>query len=251
MIALPADRSMQTDHPGAHDLPSSLQRLSTLYDVVERDVRLHGWPCRMFAIRDTNALLERIDPAVFNQDERLPYWAEMWKSSLALGERLLDSREFSGKNVLELGCGLGLAGIAAAKSGAHVVLTDYEHDALDFAWLNAERNLTQDERSLITIRYMDWREPDLPSSFQNIMGADVLYERRNFAPIQTLLERHLLPGGYGLFADPGRSVAREFLDKISSMGFAVNAEVHNSTSEAGNILFHIVHKPPASCRPPS
>jgi predicted nicotinamide N-methyase len=46
-----------------------------------------------------------------------PYWAESWDSAVALGitlaERLLVERQ-----VLDLGCGVGLAGIVAAARGA-------------------------------------------------------------------------------------------------------------------------------------
>ncbi len=98
----------------------------------------------MTVVRDPDVLLERVTPVQFAQDERLPYWAELWTSSFALARFCLEENGFRGKRVLELGCGVGLVGLSAASGGAHVVMTDYEHDALLFSLYNAMVNLTPD-----------------------------------------------------------------------------------------------------------
>lgn len=53
---------------------------------------------------DADALL---DEEAFEREERLPYWAELWPSGVALA-RLLSVRSLRGARVLELGSGLGL-----------------------------------------------------------------------------------------------------------------------------------------------
>ena len=74
--------------------------------------------------------------------DRDPYWCEPWPSALAMAEQLLQRRELvAGRSVCELGCGLGLAGLAAAVAGAaEVVLLDREPLALQCALLNAALN---------------------------------------------------------------------------------------------------------------
>ena len=53
-----------------------------------------------------NAMLD--DPQNF-EDERLPYWTELWPSSIALCRWLEERRaEIAGRPCLDLGCGLGL-----------------------------------------------------------------------------------------------------------------------------------------------
>ena len=43
------------------------------------------------------------------KDERIPYWAELWASALALSQYLVASKiDFQGKKVLEIGAGFGL-----------------------------------------------------------------------------------------------------------------------------------------------
>src|SRR4051812_22916656 len=74
-------------------------------------------------------------------DERIPYWADLWPSSIALAKHLIKSKVIvEGTQVLEIGCGLGLPGIVAGKLGAKVTMTDYLKPALDFAKHNWQLN---------------------------------------------------------------------------------------------------------------
>lgn len=48
-----------------------------------------------------------------------PYWAEIWASALAVAQVIAaDSSLVKGKSIAELGSGLGVAGLAAAKQGS-------------------------------------------------------------------------------------------------------------------------------------
>src|SRR3954468_3223775 len=58
----------------------------------------------------------------------VPYWARPWPAGLALA-----AAPPPGGRVLELGCGLGAPGIAAARAGAEVLATDASSDAVTFA----------------------------------------------------------------------------------------------------------------------
>lgn len=52
-------------------------------------------------------------------DEHIPYWTELWPSSIALCSWLSERRdEIAGRSCLDLGCGLGLTALAAASLGA-------------------------------------------------------------------------------------------------------------------------------------
>ena len=82
---------------------------------------------------------ELIDEAAFDEEEFLPYWAELWPSGLALA-RHVAARDLRGPRVLELGCGLGLPALAAALRGADVLATDWAEDAIELLRRNAERN---------------------------------------------------------------------------------------------------------------
>ena len=71
-----------------------------------------------------------------------PHWATLWQGSVALAEEGLENPSLvRGKRVLDLGTGLGLAGLAAGLAGAkEVVLTDREPRALYCALCAAAAN---------------------------------------------------------------------------------------------------------------
>jgi len=200
--------------------PELVQR----YHPVERTVHAAGHAIRLLAVPDTNALLDRIDPAAFAEDERLPYWAELWTSSIALAEYCLREPALRGVPVLELGCGLGLAGIAAAIAGARVMMTDYEPDALAFTRWNVEHNLPgalADGR--VNVGLLDWRRTEPGRRYDRILGADVAYERRNFLPLLTTIDLLLTDGGTAILTDPGRGIGADFAALAAARGFRVDA----------------------------
>ena len=196
--------------------------LSDRFDPVLHDVRLGSHTFRILTVRDPDALLESITPEAFAVDERLPYWAELWTSAFALARVCLEEEPLAGRTVLELGCGVGLAGIAAARAGATVTLTDYEQDALTFAGWNADANLSRGQRSRVTLRHCDWRTPGSPGVFDVILGADIVYERGVFAPLLHLFRQTLAPGGYVLLAEPDRTPGRDFFAFAAQEGFLVD-----------------------------
>jgi predicted nicotinamide N-methyase len=159
---------------------------------------------RTFRIEHPPSADDLIDEDAFEHEEFLPYWAELWPSAVALA-RAVAALPLGGRRVLELGCGLGLPSIAAARSGAAVLATDWSPEALVFAARNADLN----EVELRTAR-LAWAEPELPAgSFDLVLAADVLYERRNVAELLALLPRL---ADEVLLADPGRPALPAFLE---------------------------------------
>ena len=190
---------------------SPLQR----YETTEVLLPFPGREVRITKIADLEVLLEAVDPVTFAEDERLPYWAELWPAAVGLARYVLQHLDLTGAHVLELGCGLGLVGIAAALCGARVLCTDYEPDALAFARHNARRNACRQ----MHFRLVDWRRPALRQRYTYILASDVIYEARNFAPLVTILQRFLARGGTAIFADPGRLNAVPFFALLRQRGF--------------------------------
>jgi predicted nicotinamide N-methyase len=148
---------------------------------------------------------ELIDEAAFDEDEFLPYWAELWPSGVALAA-VVASLDVRGKRMLELGAGLGLPSLAAALGGGDVLATDWADDAVELLRANAERNgiALRAERAR-------WDEPEplvAGAPWELVLGADLLYEARNAEQLAALLPRL---GGEILLAEPGRPFARSFL----------------------------------------
>ena len=161
-----------------------------------------------------------------------PFFCSIWPSSIALAENLLKQPKLAvGKRVIDVGCGLGLGGLAAALAGARaVVLADREVFALRCALLTSEANgLTPLPLELgvsggsgkvvrsvlepasgaagtgtIGALEVDWNAPPaaMRGSFDLVTACDVLYERAAADPVSALALHLLAPGGMLLLADP-------------------------------------------------
>src|SRR5919198_1262084 len=79
-----------------------------------------------------------------------------------------------GRHVLDLGCGLGLAGIAAARNGADVLVVDANADAVTFAAENLALNGVDGRAATCS-----WADPALAAGrpFDLVIGGDILYSR--------------------------------------------------------------------------
>ena len=102
-------------------------------EYVEETVELGGHALTL--VRPASAD-ELIDEEAFDEEEFLPYWAELWPSGIALAEAV-GALDLRGSRVLELGAGLGLPSLAAALGGADVLATDWAEDAVELLRLNA------------------------------------------------------------------------------------------------------------------
>jgi predicted nicotinamide N-methyase len=135
-----------------------------------------------------------------------PYWSVLWRSGVALA-RELAGEDLRGLRVVELGCGLGIPSIAAARGGAEVIATDGDIDALGLVRRNAQANGVEVETAAL-----DWADPDElvdRGPFDLVLASDVLYERPGVAMLLALLPR-LAPVAW--VADPGRPAAEVFME---------------------------------------
>ena len=110
----------------------------------------------------------------------------------------------------------------ALQRGARVLATDHNEAALDFASHNARTNLGREPETSL----LDWFSPQLDGlgSFDVVLAADVLYERRNVPALADLVPRLLSPGGEVLFADHRRPPAPPFFEAMEARGFGASAE---------------------------
>jgi predicted nicotinamide N-methyase len=183
---------------------------------------------RTYRIVHPASVDDLLDEEDFEHDERLPYWAELWPSAVALG-RSLAREDLAGLRVVELGCGVGLPTVVALDRGAQVLATDHNEAALDFVAHNAREELGRQPGTAL----LDWFSPELDGlgPFDLVFAADVLYERRNVPALADLVPKLLAPGGKALFADPRRPPAPSFLEAMGTRGFRVSTE--GSTVEQG------------------
>jgi predicted nicotinamide N-methyase len=139
----------------------------------------------------------------------VPYWSVLWRSGVALA-READTAELRGRRVVELGCGLAVPSIAAARAGAEVLATDWDWEALTLARTNAAANGIELETA-----QADWRSPDelvARGPFDLVLAADVLYEKESGGILLELLPRL---AAEAWIADPGRATTAAFVEEAS------------------------------------
>jgi predicted nicotinamide N-methyase len=179
---------------------------SQLLDVRVERVRLDdGEPVHVIRPDDWPALRE----AEHDLGRPAPYWAIPWPSGLALARAVAASPPPRGARVLELGCGLAVPSVAAARAGARVLASDADSDAAVFAAHNLALNELEGD-----VLPADWRTAAdrlAEEPFDLVLAADVLYLRENVDSLLRVLPRLLAPGGEAWIADPGRSGADDFL----------------------------------------
>jgi predicted nicotinamide N-methyase len=192
-------------------------------NLVEETVDVGRLTLSILRPRQAEALLSE---EAFEHEEFLPYWAELWPSGIALA-RVVRRRDVEGLRVLELGCGLGLPSIVAALGGARVLATDWSPEGLEVAVMNAARNHADLETALVS-----WAGADLlvrSAPWDLVLGADLLYERRNVDQLLSLLPRL---GGEILLAEPGRPPAARFFEQIELEVESLGDRVHRLTGPA-------------------
>ena len=118
----------------------------------------------------------------------------VWPSSFALARLIAHCPNLvNGKDVLELGCGLGLVSAAACKHARpdHVAVTDRDDDVLDMAYATCTQ--LQRSRASVSRTSLDWSDQSTwPSQkFDVLLASDVLYERSSILPLVNVLSYYL------------------------------------------------------------
>jgi predicted nicotinamide N-methyase len=173
-------------------------------ELVSQSIQLPSGELRVLQPRES---AELPDAGAVEWAPLAPYWSVLWRSGVALA-RELDGMELRGLRVVELGCGLAVPSLAAARAGAVVLATDACPEALALVARNARENGVRVETATV-----EWAEPDelvARAPFDLVLAADVLYERAGVATLLSLLPR-LAPEAW--LADPGRPAADAFLEQ--------------------------------------
>jgi predicted nicotinamide N-methyase len=224
------------------------QRQDTAYQgpVMVTDLEIGGRAIRVVRPGDPDRLLD--DPAVLDwnrRDDYMPYWAYLWPAAYLLAEvvmrepwpvRAASAGPF---DALEIGCGLGLAGLAALARDHTVLFTDYDQAPLGFAARSAAENAF--DPTCFAVRRLDWR--DLPGEqFPLILGADVIYEAPLVPLVANLLAKLLAPGGLGLIATPYRVAAEAFPGAVTESGLSCRAQFTQTTLDDGRLIEGTIYR---------
>ncbi|MEQ3553780.1 methyltransferase domain-containing protein [Pseudonocardia nematodicida] len=139
-----------------------------------------------------------------------PHWAHLWPAGRALAVAV-DETHLAGRRVVELGCGLGLPSLVAARADATAVLaTDRSPAAV--AWVEANARRLGAAVDTATVAF------DEPVALRDgrwdlVLASDVLYGAAAAGALLELLPRITADDGEVWLTDPGRPEVPAWLDR--------------------------------------
>jgi predicted nicotinamide N-methyase len=180
--------------------------------------------------------------SAFARDEYMPYWADLWPAARMLAKVVAKESWTKGLEALEIGCGLGLPGIAALDAGLKVTFSDWDATALRFAANNAYLNGFDSFKTL----QMDWHYPPADLRVPVVLAADLTYEERNVEPIVSLIKRVLLPGGLCLLTDQDRLPEGTIKNALANADLNFSTQIIRAGEPGGRrvkgTLYRVRHK---------
>jgi Lysine methyltransferase len=130
--------------------------------------------------------------------------ASLWPAGIAASILMLSPKFRSaakGKDVLELGSGLGLTGMTAAIGCSKIILTDNDEETVELLKVSLERNSDAMEAEGVA-RNLDWRDTPVGDDLTPvdiIVGSDVAYYFPLLRPIMDTTRRFLVKPSSLLF----------------------------------------------------
>jgi predicted nicotinamide N-methyase len=212
--------------------------------IVREQVLIEGRTFLIDRPTETDRLLDHsFVHSAFAEDEYLPYWADLWPAARMLAKAILREEWTHGTEALEIGCGLGLPGVAALAKGLRVTFSDYDATALRFAGDNARLNGFQDFRLL----QMDWRSPPGDLQVPILFASDLIYELRNVDPVVSLIKKVLSPRGICLLTDQDRAPSHSLRETLWAEGLQYTTQSMRAGEPGGRrvkgMLYRIHHAP--------
>jgi 2-polyprenyl-3-methyl-5-hydroxy-6-metoxy-1,4-benzoquinol methylase len=139
-------------------------------------------------------------------------WATLWPSSFLVAE-ILSKMELKGKQIVDLGCGMGFVSSVAQTKGAQVVGLDYSTDCLSIAQKN------NCEVDFIKFNWFHDIPVQLHSRFDIFLGVDILYLRNALGSVAKCIDKMMKLNGISMLVDPGRPNIDEFLARCWELSF--------------------------------
>jgi predicted nicotinamide N-methyase len=184
----------------------------------------------LVTVRNLEQHVDR-DQLLHDESSVPPYWALVWGGARALADHVVSRLSCDGMSVLDVGCGLGLLALAAARAGARVTAIDRELPAIEFLQASAAVN-----RLPVEALVGDIATVNLARRFDLVLAADLLYERSEFDRLAASLAGLVHPSGVIWVADPQRVDTADFYRALDRLGFGIREVCVSDVREESALL---------------
>ena len=146
----------------------------------------------------------------------------IWEAGIVLARYFYHSPEIlQGKSVIDLGTGVGVLGITAAKYSKckSITFSDYKKEILDNAISNVKKNKIYKDGTTIGMVF-DWSDyAKLKQKYDVIIASDVIYAGTPFKDLALLMDKALNKGGEAYIMIPNeRMYTPKFLEAVDEVG---------------------------------
>lgn len=167
-IAAPSPNTPPLDAP----LDELLAYADERYGICFEPVAIGDIKLQILQIADMTAQVDKaLAEAGSKGKVQLPFWARIWPTAMLLSY-FVQRLPAEGRTMLEIGAGVGVAGLFAAAHGIRTTITDVHPDALVFAQINVLKNGLADRAEVMAC---DFAADRLERRFDTILGSEVLY----------------------------------------------------------------------------
>jgi len=145
---------------------------------------------------------------------------KVWDGGIGFCRWIIQNRNiFEGKKVLEVGSGVGIAGLTAALFAKQVVLSDYTPKLLKVLRKNLKENGTKyaqihNAAKVISLDWLTEKVPE-PLSYDIVIGTEVVYDSKLVKPLANIIHNALTKNG--IFLGVSAAVRQGIPDFIASM----------------------------------
>ncbi len=153
----------------------------------------------------------------------------VWPASQILAAEIKPIN-FTGKRILEIGCGIGLASLVLHKMGADITASDYHPRAQEFL----DRNVSDNNLPPIKFQRIDFEnENQALGKFDLIIASDILYQPHHAKFVANFISTHSDNDVEVILVDPGRENRSKFTLNMTALGYSHQFKRFNQTLSAG------------------
>jgi predicted nicotinamide N-methyase len=114
------------------------------------------------------------------------------------------------KQVLELGAGIGLPSFSIANKVAHLVISDYDNNAINLLQKNIRLLNLQNVEAIC----LDWNNFPTEVQTEVLLLSDINYAPDQFSTLLSLIQRFILKGTTIIFSTPQRIISSPFITAL-------------------------------------